>query len=61
MNKFLILYNEHCPVKQIKATKRNVYKPWFTKGLKNACKKKNNLYALYLKCNCTQALEKYKK
>lgn len=61
LNKFLTLYNEYCPVKQIKATKHSVYKPWFTKGLKNACKKKNHLYARYLSSNCTQALEKYKK
>ena len=38
-----------------------MYKPWFTKGLQNACKKKNNLYANYLSCNTPQTLEKYKK
>ena len=29
----------------------NVYKSWFTKGLANACKKKNNLYKNILLVN----------
>ena len=61
INHFTTLYNNHCPVKQIKITKRKLYKPWFTKGLQNACKKKNNLYANYLSCDTPEALHKYKK
>ena len=61
MNTFTTLYNQNCPVKQIKITKRKTYKPWFTKGLQNACKKKNNLYALALKSNNSVSLERYKK
>ena len=61
INHFTTLYNNHCPVKQIKITKRKLYKPWFTKGLQNACKKKNNLYANYLSCDTPEALQKYKK
>ena len=61
LNKFLQLFNEFCPVKQIKTSQNKVYKPWFTNGLKNACRKKNQLYAKYLSSNCNQALEKYKK
>ena len=61
LNNFITLYNEHCPTKQTKSTIKKTYKPWFTKSLQNACKKKNNLYATYLSSNCTKALEKYKK
>ena len=61
LNTFTTLYNQNCPVKQIKITKRKTYKPWFTKGLQNACKKKNNLYALALKSNNSVSLERYRK
>ena len=35
------LYNEYCPVKRIKL--KNDSKPWFTNGLRNACKKKKSV------------------
>ena len=42
-------------------TSRKEFKPWFTKGLKNACKKKNNLYTKFLQYNNPKSLEKYKR
>lgn len=40
-----------CPATKIRITKgrNDTLKPWFTKGLKNACKKKNALYRKYLR------------
>ena len=35
-------------------------KPWLTKGLLNACKKKSNLHRAYVKTNSTKVLDKYK-
>ena len=41
--------------------KNNKYdKPWITPGLKNACKKKNNLYRRFLKCRSKKAESRYK-
>ena len=37
-------FNSCCPVKRIKVMESKKNKPWITKGLENACKKKNNLY-----------------
>ena len=54
------MYNEHCPVKKVKLTHNKDYKPWFTKGLQNACKKKKNLYARYLKTKSTEDPSRYK-
>ena len=41
---FLAFYNQHCPLKEFKQTSRRKGKPWLTKGLEKACKKKNRLY-----------------
>ena len=38
----------------------NFSKPWFHKGLKNACAKKNQLYKNYLKYRTTESCERYK-
>ena len=38
----------------------NKIKPWFTTGLRNACKKKNNLYRKFLQCRTKSAEERYK-
>ena len=40
---FMLLYNKHCPVQQYVEEKKQVKSPWLTKGVINACKKKNNL------------------
>ena len=50
-NKFISVfnsaYNYCCPVKRVRI-KSNATKPWFTLGLRNACKKKNMLYRRFL-------------
>ena len=39
-------YDKHCPLKKVNVTISGIRegKPWFTNGLRNACKKKNTLY-----------------
>lgn len=57
---FIRLYNKNCPIKKYK--KNDCAKtPWMTKGLLNACKKKNNLYKQFLKYRTNEAELKYKK
>ena len=54
---YISLYDKHCPT--VLRTYKGTYyqKPWITKGLQNACKKKNNLYKDFIKCR-TKAVEK---
>ena len=42
---FTRLYDKNCPIKKI-CNNKPIFKnkPWFTRGLRNACKKKNNMY-----------------
>lgn len=56
-----LTYDRNCPIKKI--TNRNKYldTPWITKGLKNACRKKNTLYREFLKNRTEQVENKYKK
>lgn len=58
---FKTLNDKHCPIKQY--YKKNSYKekPRITKGLENACKKKNTLYREFIKSQTKIAEEKYKK
>ena len=57
---FIMLYNNNCPI--IKYKKNDGAKtPWMTKGLLNACRKKNNLYKHFLKYRTNEAEFKYKK
>ena len=44
INKFNELYSLHCPLKKVCIRNKGENSPWFTKGLANACKKKNNNY-----------------
>ena len=54
-------YNKHCPLKLSKPKKKvNQDNPWMTKGLENACKKKNTLYKLYMKNRTKEAESRYK-
>ena len=53
-------FNEHCPIRKVKISNKKKYKPWFTNGLQNACKKKNNLYAIFLKTKCKEDEIRYK-
>ena len=48
INKFKILYNTHCPIKQSQL-KRRAIQPWITTGLVNACAKKDQLYKEFVK------------
>lgn len=41
--------------------KNTVNNPWMTNGLKNACKKKNYLYRLFLRSRTKDAEVRYKK
>ncbi|XP_060771169.1 uncharacterized protein LOC132882014 [Neoarius graeffei] len=57
---FKLLYDKNCPLKQY-STKQNYNdQPWITKGLQNACKKKNTLYREFIKLRTKEAENKYK-
>ena len=55
--KFCDLYDKSCPIKKIRRRHRKQeetrrhrnIKPWLTKGLPNACKKKNSLYKNFIR------------
>ena len=61
IEKFKDIYYLCCPVKKVNINKKCIDKPWFTPGLKNACKKKNCLYKSYLQTKRKAVLQKYKK
>lgn len=46
---FMVLYNKHCPVVSKIKTDKSASKPWLTKGIQRACKKKNKVYKEFLK------------
>ena len=54
------IYDRNCTCKKVYFTKKKNYKPWITKGLQNACKKKNNLYRRFIRCRSKDAEMKYK-
>jgi hypothetical protein len=58
---FTRIYNKCIPLKRVKMVDKCNYKPWYTSGLKNACKKKNNLYKNFLKFRSVDSEQKYKK
>ncbi len=55
------LYNKHCPLVAKVNKSKYADKPWITKGLQNACKKKNVLYKEFIKHRTKEAENKYKK
>ena len=61
---FTKLYNQECPLIKIKKcgnkNDKDDNKPWLTKGIKNACKKKNQLYKNFLQKRSEAALYRYK-
>ena len=60
--RFIELYDINCPIKMIQNQESKfAKKPWITKGIKNACKKKNILYAKFVKKRTIESEEKYKK
>ncbi len=52
-------YDKHCLWKTVKK-KKNEDKPWITKGLEKACKKKHLLYRKFIVTRTIQAENKYK-
>ena len=56
---FSKLYNLHCPVKKAHA-KGIPKKSWITNGLKNACRKKNDLYRSFLRERTQTSEYRYK-
>ena len=40
LNTYLALYGKHCPLVLYQHKRKNNRKPWTSKGLENACKKK---------------------
>ena len=53
-------YNICCTVKTIRAQVARREKPWITNGLKNACRKKNRLYKIWLHSQTPAAESRYK-
>ena len=60
LQEFVELYNKNCPLKKYKEREEK-NTPLITNGLRNACKKKNYLYQIFLKNRTKQAEIKYKK
>ena len=58
--RFLKLFNKCCPIKQVRISNTRRDKPWFTNGLKNACRKKNTLYKKFIRSRSHAAEIKYK-
>ena len=54
------LYDKNCPLVKKVVKHNSVEKPWLTKGILNACKKKNLLYKDFLKIRTKEADCKYK-
>ena len=59
VNLFTNLYDKHCPFKE-KMVYNNDLKPWFTKCLRNACKKKNRLYKRFFSHRSLENETRYK-
>ena len=43
------LYDKHFPLKKVKSKKSSVYKPWLTNGLRKCCRRKHNLYKMFIR------------
>lgn len=54
------LYNTHCPIKSYIKKNKFLKCPWMTKGLQNACKKKNYLYRIFTKLKTEESERRYK-
>ena len=53
-------YNDCFPLKKVLVGNGRKDKPWVTKGLRNACKKKRNLYVKFLKRRSSESEQRYK-
>lgn len=58
---FKTLYDKHCPIKEYNRNFKYTNCPWITKGLQNACKKKNTLHRDFIRQRTKEAENKYKK
>ena len=54
-------YNNCCPIKRIKIKQYKNDKPWISKGLKCACKKKKKQYSNFVRNRSTHNEKKYNK
>ena len=61
INDFTRLHELCFPLKRVRVDKKCNEKPWMTKGLINACKKKNSLYRIFIKIKHLKSEIKYKK
>ena len=59
LNKYVKAFDDTCPIIKVKC-KDKPDKPWLTKGLINAIRKKNNMYKLFVKFRTIKAESKYK-
>lgn len=57
---FTELYNKHCPIRNYRVKDSYKGKPWMTKSLQKACKKKNLLYKRHLQLRTSENEKKYK-
>ena len=58
---FTELYDKHCPIKLSPIKRKKTQdKPWITKGIANACKKKNTLYRIFINKRTIETESRYK-
>ena len=57
---FRSLYDKNCPIQEYNRLLKYNKCPWITKGLQNACKKKNTLYRDFIRHRTKDAENKYK-
>lgn len=57
---FTLAYNKNCPIRQISKNNTALKCPWLTKGLQNACKKKNALYKQFIRLRTEDSEQRYK-
>lgn len=60
LSTFLEFYNKRCPIRTFWVKDKYNGKPWMTKSLQKACKKKNLLHKKYLKLRTSESEDKYK-
>jgi len=54
------LYDKHFPIRKVRVNTKQKHKPWLTKGLLNACHKKNRLYKAFVVNKTLESERKYK-
>lgn len=57
---YISKYDKHCPRMLCKQKNNYSKNPWISRGLQNACKKKNNLYRDFIKTRSKEAEIRYK-